>query len=91
MKTIDRSVLMDWWLQKYHNTTCEEVVRNYPEEAKTPQWFKLYPVTQKQHDEWEKWAKDYVKKVTKLPKKYIDRHWGFVYLDCSPDVIKEID
>jgi len=86
MKTVDREVLMDWWLGKYHNTNCKEVVEKYPEEVKSADWFKLYPVTQEQSDEWEKWAKGYIKKELKISKAYLERGWPLVYLDTSPYV-----
>ena len=86
MKKIDRNDLLNGWL-KYHNTTVEEVVNNHPKEVlQSPEWFKLYPCTQEQHDEWELWAKNLIRKQTKFPKKMIDREWPFIYLDCSPYV-----
>lgn len=88
MKTIDRDYLIDGWL-KYHNTNCKEVIEKYPEEIKTPAWFSLFKVTQEQHDEWVKWAKEYLIKGCKIPKKIVERGWGMVYLDCSPSVISE--
>lgn len=89
MKKIDRNDLLNGWL-KYHNTTAEEVIKNHPKEVlQSPEWFKLYPCTQEQHDEWVLWAKDFIKKQTKMSKKMIDREWWVVYLDCSPYVKNE--
>lgn len=91
MKQVDRKDLINGWL-KYHNTTVEEVVSKHPKEVlNKPDWLKLYPVTQEQYDEWEKFAKDLIKKVTKLPKKAIDKSWWAVYLDCVPNIITEED
>jgi len=84
MKTT-RDDILNGWL-KYHNTNVEEVVEKYPEEIKSPEWFKLFPCTQEQCDEWENWAKDLLKKKDKLKNWEIDRMWGFIYLDCSPYV-----
>lgn len=84
MKTT-RDDILNGWL-KYHNTNVDEVVEKYPEEIKSPEWFKLFPCTQEQCDEWENWAKDLLKKKDKLRNWQIDRMWGFIYLDCSPYV-----
>lgn len=89
MKQISREELMDWWLSKYHNTNSKEVAEKYPEECKSADWFKLFPVTKDQEDEWVKWAKDHIRKVTKLSKKMIDRNWPLIYLDTSPYVKQE--
>ena len=86
MKTVDREELMDWWLSKYHNTNCKEVVEKHPEEVKSPDWFELYPCTQEQCDEWEKWAKAYIKKELKISKALLDRRWPLTYLDTAPYV-----
>jgi len=89
MRKVDRKDLLNGWL-KYHNTNVDEVIAKHPKEVlEHSDWFKLYPVTQEQSDEWEKWAKEHIKKVTKLPKKSIDRGWGMVYLDCTPNVIED--
>lgn len=89
MKTINREVLMDWWLSKYHNTNCKEVIEKHPEEVKSADWFKLYPVTQEQNDEWEKWAKGYIKKELKINKASLERGWPLIWLDTSPYIKKE--
>ena len=88
-KQVSRTDLMDWWLSKYHNTNSAEVVEKYPEECKSADWFKLYPVTQEQSDEWVRWAKDYIHKVTKLKKSIIEREWGMIFLDTSPYVKRD--
>jgi len=81
-----REDLLNGWL-KYHNTTVEEVVANHPKEfLENPDWFKSYPVTQEQHDEWVEWAEEYLRKTTGLSKKLLQRSWGMVYLDCAPYV-----
>lgn len=89
MKTIDREELLDWWLFKYHYTNSKEVAKKYPEEVKSPDWFKLYPVTQEQHDEWVRWAKGYIKKELRVSKAFLERGWPLVYLDTSPYVERE--
>jgi hypothetical protein len=92
MKQVNRDDLLNWWLMKYHNTNVEEVVEKYPKEVlNSSEWFKLFPVTQEQHDEWVAWAKDHIKKVTKISKAMVERQWGYIYLDCSPYVKREED
>jgi len=88
MKTVSREELLDWWLFKYHYTNSKEVAEKYPEECKSPDWFKMFPVTQEQHDEWVKWAKGYIKKKLKISNAFLERGWHLTYLDCSP-YIKE--
>ena len=84
-----RDDYLNWWLSKYHNTNVEEVINTHDKETlSSPNWFKLYPVTQEQHDEWEKWAKATYKKENRLNKAMLNRSWGFVYLDVAPYVPK---
>jgi len=87
-KSVSISELQNYWLEKYHNTNVNEVLTKYPEEAKTSKWYDLYPVTQEQHDEWEAWAKEYIRKRTKLSKKLIEHDWCWIHLDASPNIIK---
>lgn len=89
MKTVDIDDLRNGWL-KYHNTNVDEVLLKHPEEAKTPKWYELYAVTQEQHDEWEKWAKEYVRKTCKVSKKLVEHDWCWIHLDAAPDIKKEI-
>ena len=89
LKDVD---LINWWLKKYHNTNIEQVKKEHPEWLKDPEkhtrdFYSSYMVTEEQHDEWEKWAKEYTKKVTGLSKRIIDRSWWQVYLNTSPQVI----
>ena len=82
--------LKDLWLKKYHNTTSEELIKKHPKEVlMSPDWFKLYPCTQEQHDEWVIEAKALIKQKTKYSKKFIDRYWGLTYLNSSPYVIND--
>jgi len=90
MRQVNRDDILNYWLKKYHNTTVEEVVQKYPrEQLEHPDWFKLFPVTQEQYDEWEKWSKDHIRKVTKMSKKLLERQWPYIMLDCSPYVKKD--
>lgn len=88
-KPLSENDLRDMWLKKYHNTTSSEIAEMYPEESKSPDWFKLFPCTQEQHDEWEKKAKRKVKRYNKnIPDPYFERMWGFTYLNVAPYVEK---
>lgn len=87
MKKIDGNEILNLWLMKYHNITVEELVENLPKEVlDNPSWFKLYPCTQEQHDEWVKETKKLLNKKYKMSKYLIDRGWGLIELDCSPYV-----
>lgn len=83
---LTRDFLRDMWLSKYHNTNSEEVAKKHPEEVKTPEWFKLYPCTQEQAEEWERDAKALIKRVLKISNYILEREWGFIYLDVAPDI-----
>lgn len=81
-----REVLIDEWL-KYHNASVREVINKYPpERLETPEWLKMFPCTQRQHDDWNEWAKDYLTMATGYSREYIERKWGFAYLECAPYV-----
>jgi hypothetical protein len=88
MKFYNGNELINGWL-KYHNTTIEEVFDKNPHyKEDNRQFFLDYAVTHSQHEEWEKWAKNKLKIDLKLTKKRLDLSWPWVYLDCSPNVIK---
>lgn len=79
-------IIRDYWLGKYHNTNSKEVVEKHPEIVKTPEWFKLYPVTQEQHDEWYEWMIETVAKYFRISKKRAKQDSWNIYLDCAPTV-----
>ena len=88
MKKITREDLLNGWL-KYHNTTVKEVATKHPKKVlESTDWFDLYPITQEQFNEWEKTSKEMIRKSYRLSKRYVDRKWGFICLDCAPNVIK---
>lgn len=86
--------LVNWWLEKYHNTNIDGVLKDNPDwDIHSKEWssrtfYAKYPVTQEQHDEWEKWAVDAFAKHFRLSKKQAKRSWPFTYLDTAPMVIK---
>jgi hypothetical protein len=87
-KQITRDEILNGWL-KYHNTTVEEVIKKHTtEELSSPDWFKIYEVTQEQHDEWQNWAKELIRKRYKYSKKMVDKGWWIVYFDNAPNIKK---
>ena len=94
MKKVDSKDLINWWLEKYHNTNLDKVMEENPDWKNNPQehtreFYAKYPVTSEQEKEWETWAKEYFRKVTGMSKKYIESGWWSVYLNTSPSVINE--
>ena len=85
-KPLTQEMFYNWWLQKYHGTTIQNIMDNEPELAKTIDWYKKYAVTQEQHDEWYKWAIDTIAKHYRMSKKAAVRHFAFDYLNLSPAV-----
>lgn len=85
-KQIDGNFLVNGWM-KHHNTTIEDVFRDHPEyHLDNRQFYLDYSVTQEQYDEWVIWAKEQIKKVTKLSNKTIDHGWSWVYLNTAPHI-----
>ena len=86
MKQIKRSEILDLWL-KYHNTTTEEVIKNYPREIlESPEWFKLFPCNQQQEEQWIKETRELLNKKYKMSKKMISNFWWELYINCAPYV-----
>ena len=93
-KKVNIEDLVNWWLEKYHNTNLDKVKEENPEWKENPQahsreFYQKYQVSQEAHDEWLQWAKNYTKKVTGIKGKLFDKSWGWVYLNCAPSIIKE--
>jgi len=90
MKRPNEDDLRDLWLKKYHNITSAKLVELLPKEVlKNSNWFKLYPCTQQQHDEWVIECKTLLKKKYKITIYILERSWGLLYLQCSPYVLTE--
>ena len=79
MKKIKLTIedLINLWMQKIYNTTIQEEQNKNPELFASSEWYKQYPVTQQQHDEWEKEAKTLFHKYVKEPKNYNSFLWNF--------------
>ena len=82
--------LVNLWMTKIFNVKLEDEMILFPERFKKSNWYSFYQVTQQQHDEWEKEAKELIHKKLKLTKKYINKYWGLTYLNTSPMVLKTI-
>ena len=91
---LTEAYLINWWLEKYHNTNLEKVQAEHPDWTKdnpdynSLMFYDAYPCTQEQHDEWLVWAKEKFAKHFRLTKKQVDRHFALTYLNVSPKVIE---
>ncbi len=85
-KDLQEADFYNWWLNKYHNTTIQEIQDKEPELCKTSDWYKKYAVTQEEHDAWYEWAINTLAKHYKMSKKTTKRRFLFNYLNLSPSV-----
>ena len=93
-KKVDENILLNEWLIVFHGVDIEEVKKAHPEWEKEPErhsrdFFIAYAVTNEEYNEWEEWAKKYIKKITRYPMKYIDRQFCWVALQIGPIIKKE--
>jgi hypothetical protein len=89
MKLPAREEIIELWLYKYHGITVDQLLQLHPEEVKSADWFRLYPVTQAQSDQWVRDAKQMLRQKYKVSKWMIERGWPYVFLDCAPFVLIE--
>lgn len=78
--------LINGWMQKYHGLTIAEAYEKEPW-TDSHDFYKRYPVTQEQHDEWYAWALDIFAKTYKYKKSYVKTAFAFIYLNTSPSVL----
>lgn len=90
-KELNAADFYNWWLQKYHNTTVQEIMEKEPELAKTPDWYKKYAVTQEQHDEWLEWAIQTIMNHYNWKRDRARKEFCFSYLNIAPSVKTETD
>jgi hypothetical protein len=83
LKTEDLIEIVDYWFKKTYGKSVMELSE---EERMSKDFYSKYPVTQELHDEWVEWAKDYIKAKLKCSKKYLERGWGWVYLQIAPAI-----
>lgn len=93
-KLVNSKELTNWWLEKYHNTNLDKIMNENPGWKDNPQehtreFYAKYSVTSAQEKEWENWAKEYIRKISGMPKRYIERVWWSIYLNTAPSVINE--
>lgn len=84
---IKDSELVNMWLQKYHNTTLEDVKAQHPDWT-SKEFYPAYAVTQAQHDEWYEEAIKFLSKHYKISKKRTRIDFSIDYLNCAPMVIE---
>ena len=89
-KELTEEYVINWWLEKYHNTNLDQVLKDHPEwddgENHSRDFYNTYAVTQKQHDEWHKWFIDTVAKTHGTSKKWARKNTCFDYLNVAPSI-----
>jgi hypothetical protein len=85
---ITQSELVNWWLEKYHGVTVEQVREEHPDWTYRD-FFPAYQVTQEQHDEWYEWAITTIMKRYRYSKRRAKREFTFPYLNVAPSVKEE--
>ena len=81
--------LINWWLEKYHNTDLQKVAKLHPEwmdGEHARDFYETYQVTQEQHDEWHKWAVKEFARYFKVSKKLAQKNFVWTYLNVSPQI-----
>lgn len=78
--------IVDYWFKK---TYGKSVMKLSKRKRRARDFYANYPVSQALHDEWVEWAKAYIKAKTKCSKKYLERGWGWVYLQIAPAIKDE--
>jgi len=92
-KQLTEGDLINWWLEKYHNTNLEEVFKLHPDwtddnpDYNSLMFYEAYQCTQEQHDEWKAWASETYRKFTGLNKKAAERGFCYIYLNTAPMII----
>lgn len=84
--------LINMWLKPIHGVTIEEVIKEYPEwkypEGDSREFYKKYPVTQEQHDEWYANVIQIIMREYGWNKKNAERQFAMPYLNISPMIIE---
>ena len=82
--------VVNWWLDKYHNTNIKKVISDHPEwdmdNFDSHIFYEEYQVTQEQHDEWREWLVKRLMKEYKLPRKAVEKSLWSIYLNSAPMV-----
>ena len=82
---------INWWLDKYHSTSLEQILEENPAWAESPskhsrEFYQKYAVTQEQHDEWHEWFITTVMKQWRMGRKRAERNSTLDYLDIAPTI-----
>lgn len=86
---ISSELILNQWL-KYHNTTIKDVASTYPDDVKNKTWFKYYPVTKEQYDEWESWLRtQLIFDNIDIPINVIKNEIKFIIFSFGPNIIGE--
>jgi len=80
--------IVNWWLEKYHNTNIKQVLIEHPDWNKegfdSKIFYKAYQVTEEQHDEWYDWVISALAKEYHVSLETAKRNFVFEYLNCAP-------
>jgi hypothetical protein len=82
---LSEEYFINYWLKKWHNTSIEELLVTDPD-IHSGSWYKKYPVTQEQHDEWHEWALGVLMNKFKCGRKKAERGFSFTYLNVAPTI-----
>lgn len=89
-KKLTEDEFVNWWLKKFHKTTIKQVLKDHPEwDTESDTWdsrtfYEAYPVTQKQHDKWYKWAITRLQKHYGISKAAAKKWFAMPYLNVAP-------
>jgi hypothetical protein len=89
---IHEGMLVNVWLEEFFNIILKdlEADKRFSKKDGTAKpnsvkkFYKTYAVTQKQHDWWHNLMVEILVKKYKVSKKYFEKTWCFMYLNCSP-------
>ena len=88
-KKLDMDNIINWWLEKYHDTNIEKVLEQHPTWEKgdhSREFYEAHQVTQEQHDEWYEWFIKAFMKEYRVGRKYTIKNSWVIYLNASPMV-----
>jgi hypothetical protein len=91
---VTEAELINLWLEKYHGIRYEDIYEVHPEWEETPRkhsqdFYRTYPVTEAQHDEWHEAVIDLICKRTRRGKKFVRGAFTWTYLNVAPSIKKE--
>lgn len=90
-KRLTDTDIINWWLEKFHNTNIAKLLKEHPDWEKDPQahtkeFYDMHKVTQEQHDEWREWAITALAKERRLSKRYIKMGFWVLDLNAAPSI-----